>query len=133
LMLLDLAPFGLTGRQGETMIREAGITLNRNSLPFDTNGPWYTSGLRIGTPAITTLGMGPEEMREIAAVLKVLVSHTKPSPVTTGPNAGTISKARYEVEPKAMEEARSRVAALLSRFPVYPNLDLECLEELVGE
>ncbi len=61
LMLIDVRSFGLTGRQAESAMRECGITLNRNSLPFDPNGPWYTSGLRIGTPAVTTLGMGPAE------------------------------------------------------------------------
>ena len=63
LVLLDVRPFGITGRQAESAVRECGITLNRNTIPFDPNGPWYTSGLRLGTPAVTTLGMGKEEMR----------------------------------------------------------------------
>ena len=58
LLLVDARPYGLTGRQAETALREAGITLNRNVIPFDPNGSWYTSGARIGTPAVTTLGMG---------------------------------------------------------------------------
>ncbi|HBK67835.1 MAG TPA: glycine hydroxymethyltransferase, partial [Firmicutes bacterium] len=62
LLLIDVRPFGLTGRQAESAVRECGITLNRNSLPNDTNGAWYTSGLRLGTPAITSLGMGSAEM-----------------------------------------------------------------------
>ncbi|MBF0246238.1 MAG: hypothetical protein HQL31_13390, partial [Planctomycetes bacterium] len=66
LSLMPIRSFGLTGRQGENALREAGITLNRNSIPFDPNGAWYTSGLRLGTPALTTLGMGREEMKEIA-------------------------------------------------------------------
>jgi len=65
LCLVDVRPYGLTGRQAESALRECGITLNRNSIPFDPNGPWYTSGLRLGTPAVTTLGMGQGEMSEI--------------------------------------------------------------------
>ena len=129
LMLIDVSPFGLTGRQAESAALEAGITLNRNSLPFDPNGPWYTSGLRVGTPAVTTLGMGPEEMKEIAAVFQRLYTHTRPADVTSGPQAGSKSRARYEIEPKALQEAQERLGALLRRFPVYPNLDLEYLEE----
>ena len=59
LLLVDVEKsYGLNGRQAESALRQAGLTLNRNSLPFDPNGPWYTSGLRLGTPAVTTLGMG---------------------------------------------------------------------------
>src|SRR5262249_2821213 len=69
LLLLDVgSTFGLTGRQAESAVRECNITLTRNALPFDANGAWYTSGLRLGTPAVTTLGMGQSEMKEIAAV-----------------------------------------------------------------
>src|SRR5829696_7109368 len=69
LVLVDVRPFGLSGRQAEAALRTVGITLNRNVLPTETNGPWYTSGLRLGTPAVTTLGMGADEMVEIAEVL----------------------------------------------------------------
>ena len=73
LMLLDVhRSFGLTGRQAESAIRACNLTLNRNALPFDANGPWYTSGLRVGTPAATTLGMTPSDMKEIAAVFKLV-------------------------------------------------------------
>ncbi|MCQ2398639.1 MAG: glycine hydroxymethyltransferase, partial [Sphaerochaetaceae bacterium] len=71
LMLLDVRKFGLNGRQAESALRECGITLNRNALPFDPNGPWYTYGLRLGTAAITALGMGPEQMKEIASVISL--------------------------------------------------------------
>ena len=125
LLLIDVRPFGLTGRQAESIVREVGITLNRNSLPFDPNGPWYTSGLRVGTPATTTLGMGPRQMQEIAAVLKLVLSASKPE----GSASGAPSKAKYTVAPAALAEARSRVAALLAEFPVYPNLDLRLLEK----
>jgi glycine hydroxymethyltransferase len=124
LLLIDVRPFGLTGRQAESIVRESGITLNRNSLPFDPNGPWYTSGLRVGTPATTTLGMGPAEMKEIAAILKLVLSSSKPEATASGP-----SKAKYSIAPAALNEGKARVAALLERFPVYPNLDLRLLEQ----
>ena len=128
LMLVDVTPFGLTGRQAESALRDAHITLNRNSLPFDSNGPWYTSGLRIGTPALTTLGMGVDEMKEIASVVKLVLSGTRPAQITKGRNAGTASKARYRLDPDALDAARSRVSDLLSRHPLYPELDLDFLE-----
>jgi glycine hydroxymethyltransferase len=119
LLLVDVAKsFGLTGRQGEAALRECHMTLNRNSLPNDPNGPWYTSGLRIGTPAATTRGMGREEMREIAAIAKLVLAATKP---TVTPQ-GTPSQAKFTVEPSAAEAARSRIAAMLARFPLYPEL-----------
>jgi len=132
LMLIDVCPFGLTGRQAESALRDCGITLNRNSIPFDPNGPWYTSGLRLGTPAVTTLGMGEAEMREIAAIVKLVLSSTKPSVVESGKNAGQPSKAKYEVDAAAHDEARKRVKALLDRYPVYPELDLAFLQEHFG-
>jgi len=126
LLLIDVRPFGLTGRQAESIVREVGITLNRNSLPFDPNGPWYTSGLRLGTPATTTLGMGPSQMQEIAAILKLVLANSKPE--SSGPG-GAPSKAKYSVGPAALGEGKARVAALLGEFPVYPNLDLPLLEQ----
>lgn len=129
LMLLDVSEsFGLTGRQAESALREAGITLNRNALPFDQNGPWYTSGLRVGTPAITTLGMGSDEMVEIALVIKLVLSATTPSMVQKGEQKGNPSRARYQTAPGAVEEARSRVHDLLRRYPLYPSLDPAILE-----
>jgi len=129
LLLVDVRSFGLTGRQAESVLRESGLTLNRNSLPFDPNGPWYTSGLRIGASAVTTLGMGPEEMAEIAAIMKRVLVHTQPALTTKGEQAGKPSKAKYEIDPAVVDEARSRVASLLERFPLYPELDLEFLQE----
>jgi glycine hydroxymethyltransferase len=129
LFLINVTPFGLTGRQAESALRECGITLNRNSLPYDQNGPWYTSGLRIGTPATTTLGMGVNEMKEIAAVIKLVLSNTKPETVSKGENAGKPSKAKYTIDKNAASEARARVKTLLDKFPVYPNLDLELLKK----
>lgn len=130
LLLIDVRPQGVTGRQAESALRECGITLNRNALPFDSNGPWYTSGLRIGSPALTTLGMGAEQMREIAAIHHLVLTKIKPATIESGKNAGKPSKARYEIEPGVIEEARGRVQALLDQFPLYPELDLETLESI---
>ncbi len=127
LMLIDVRGFGLTGRQAESAVRECGITLNRNSLPYDPNGAWYTSGLRIGTPATTTLGMGEPEMKEIAAVLKLVLANTTAATVEKGKSAGQPSKAKYVLEDEARDQARRRVASLLGGYPVYPELDLEFL------
>jgi glycine hydroxymethyltransferase len=99
------------------------MTLNRNSLPFDANGPWYTSGLRLGTPALTTLGMGADEVDEIADVAVQVLRATTPVSVNGKP-----SKAKYETEGKVVQEARSRIAALCDKFPVYPEIDLSLVE-----
>lgn len=124
LMLIDIAAtHGLTGRQGETAMFECGITLNRNSLPFDPNGAWWTSGLRIGTPAVTTLGMGAPEMKEIAAIIKLILDGTKPA-IT---DKGTPARGKIVIAENVKTEAKKRVAALLSRFVLYPELDLTFL------
>jgi len=132
LLLIDVRPQGVNGRQAESALRECGITLNRNALPFDSNGPWYTSGLRIGSPAVTTLGMGVAEMKEIAAIHHLVLSNIKPATIAEGKNAGQPSKANYEIDQKVIDEARQRVQALLDRFPLYPELDLELLESACG-
>ncbi len=127
LFLVNVRPLGITGRQAESALHECGITLNRNSLPYDPNGPWYTSGLRIGTAAVTTLGMGTKEMEELGAIISLVLKGTKPSPDAKDPTKP--SKAKYEVAPAVKTEALKRVEALLSRFPVYPELDLALLKE----
>ena len=109
-----------------------GRSNNRNTLPFDANGPWYTSGLRLGTPALTTLGMGNEEMREIASVLKLALGNTEAAVIAKGKSAGQPSKARYRTDADSLAEARERVAGLLGRYPVYPELDLEYLQRSFG-
>jgi glycine hydroxymethyltransferase len=115
LLLVDARPYGLTGRQAETALREAGITLNRNVIPFDPNGSWYTSGLRLGTPAVTTLGMGAEEMREIAAIVQAVLEATQAAPD---------SKARYSLDRRVRDQAKGRAGDLLDRFPLYPGIAL---------
>ena len=129
LMLLDVRPFGLNGRQAESLLRECGITLNRNALPFDSNGPWYTSGLRIGTPALTTLGMGEKEMKEVASVIALVLRNAHPVKLTKCEHAGELSKNRAKAPDGIMAEARNRVEALLGRFVLYPELDLDFLEK----
>jgi len=124
LLLVDVTPFGLTGRQAESAMRECGVTLNRNSLPGDPNGPWYTSGLRLGTPAVTTLGMGTPEMEKIGGLVQLVLANTRPMI-----DGGKPSRAKYLLEEDVKREAVSRVRALLERFPVYPELDLGFLEQ----
>ncbi len=127
LMLVNVRGLGLTGRQAESALHECGITLNRNSLPFDPNGPWYTSGLRIGTAATTSLGMGTEEMKELGSIISLVLKNTTPAP--DGKDPAKKSKAKYVVESAAKAEALSRVEKLLGRFPVYPELDLALLKD----
>jgi glycine hydroxymethyltransferase len=115
LLLIDVRAYGLTGRKAETALREAAVTVNRNVIPFDPNGSWYTSGLRLGTPATTTLGMGPEEMREVAAIVHTVLAATE---------ADSTSKARYTLPAQVRDQARSRVGELLARHPLYPGIDL---------
>jgi glycine hydroxymethyltransferase len=129
LLQIDVTPFNLNGRQGEALLREARITLNKNTIPFDPNGPWYASGLRVGTPALTTLGMGPEEMQEIAAIMGNVLSNARPLKLTKGRNAGQFSKIRYKVKDGVLEDAQQRASNLLSRFPLYPELDLDVLQQ----
>lgn len=129
LMLINATQsFGLTGAQAAAALRACGITLNFNSLPYDPNGPLITSGLRLGTAAITTLGMSDAEMDEIAAIIHLVLSKTRPALLTSGANAGKPSKRQFELDGAAAEEARIRVNTLLSNFPVYPMLDLGILE-----
>nr|MBP9838521.1 glycine hydroxymethyltransferase [Pseudomonadota bacterium] len=125
LMLVNVKPFELNGRQAEGAVRECNFTLNRNSLPFDPNGPWYTSGLRIGTPAVTTLGMGVSEMKEIAIQIKKILAATKPTKQANG----ELSKAKYEIEPTVKAEVQKKVSELISRYPLYPEIDLSFLEK----
>ena len=121
LMILDVSQFGLTGRQAETALRAALITANRNAIPFDAQGPWYTSGIRLGTPALTTLGMGQKEMQEIADIIVSVLSHTQPSIVQ---KTGQTSKANSTTQAEILEGAKKRVAELLSNFPLYPEIEI---------
>ncbi|NOZ93010.1 aminotransferase class I/II-fold pyridoxal phosphate-dependent enzyme [bacterium 3DAC] len=102
LMLVDLRPIGVTGKDAENMLEEAGITVNKNAIPFDPQPPKVTSGIRIGTPALTTRGMGADEMKKIAElIVRVLKS---------GGDERIITSVREEVK------------ELTSQFPLYPEL-----------
>jgi glycine hydroxymethyltransferase len=68
-MLVDVTPLGVTGREAEHLLDEIGITVNKNAIPFDQNPPNIASGIRVGTPATTTRGFGPEEMRAIGRMI----------------------------------------------------------------
>ncbi|NGX42270.1 MAG: Serine hydroxymethyltransferase [Chlamydiae bacterium] len=122
LVIVDLTSFGLTGRHAEIALCKAGITVNRNAIPFDKNGPWYTTGVRLGTPAMTTLGMNAEDMKEIADIIVDVLKNTKPSIVA---KTGKPSKARSETDPAVLTKSKARVAELLSRYPLYPEIELE--------
>jgi glycine hydroxymethyltransferase len=122
LLVLDVSKFGITGRQAETALRNAGLTANRNAIPFDINGPWYTSGVRLGTPATTTLGMGKEEMHQIADIIIDILSNTKTAIVE---KTGQPSKANATTDEKTLSKARARVAELLDRFPLYPEIEVD--------
>ena len=119
LMLLDVSPMGLNGRQAENALRECGFTLNRNALPFDPNGAWYTSGLRLGTAAVTTLGMGPAQMEEIAGIISLVLKNTKAED----------SKSKAVTDQSVVEKARRKVRKLLGEFVLYPDLDLAFLKK----
>lgn len=121
LMVVDVSAYGLTGRHAETALREAGLTLNRNAIPNDANGAWYTSGIRIGTPATTTRGMGKPEMEEIGAVIVDILSHSKPK---FSEKTQSLSKALVETDPKIIEKSKERVKNLLDKFPLYAGVDL---------
>lgn len=99
LMLIDLRPFGLTGRAAERVLDSVGITTNKNAIPFDPEKPFVTSGLRLGTPAVTTRGMGREEMSHVAELIADALR-------------------RHESESE-LEAIRRRVREMTDRFPVH--------------
>jgi glycine hydroxymethyltransferase len=117
IVLLDVGTsFGLTGRQAESALLDAGVVTNRNSIPRDPNGAWYTSGIRLGTPALTTLGFGPAEMDEIAEIITAALRATAP--------AAAGAKAKYTLDDRVAASSRARCAELLSRHPLYPGIQL---------
>jgi glycine hydroxymethyltransferase len=117
IVLADVAAsFGLTGRQAESALLDAGVVTNRNSVPGDPNGAWYTSGIRLGTPALTTLGFGPDELDEIAGIITTALRATAPADAT--------AKAKYTLDPQVAAACRARCADLLGRHPLYPGINL---------
>lgn len=102
LMLVDLTSFDVTGKEAEKRLDEARITVNKNTIPFETKSPFITSGIRIGTPAVTSRGMKEDDMVEIGTLIHMLISDFE----------GT------------KEEVTNRVAKLCAKYPLYKNSDL---------
>ncbi len=98
-MLLDVSSFGLTGRQAESALLQSGIVTNRNSIPRDPNGAWFTSGIRMGTPALTTRGLGTDEMDVIADLIATVLKETSPG-VTA---EGKPGKVKYQLDEKVAD------------------------------
>ena len=126
LILINVHKAGLTGRQAESAMHECQITLNRNSLPRDPNGPWYTSGIRLGTAAVTSLGMGKAEMKELGSLIADILKGTTQAPDKKDPSKN--SKAKYNIDTTVKDGVLRRIQNLMERFPVYPELDLQFLK-----
>jgi glycine hydroxymethyltransferase len=90
IVLVDVGVRGVTGRDAERALEKAGITVNKNTIPFDPKPPAVTSGVRLGTPALTTRGFGTDEMRRIARMIATVLDHMQ--------DDGTIARVRGEVE-----------------------------------
>ena len=120
IVLLDVSGFGLTGRQAESALLQSGIVTNRNSIPRDPNGAWFTSGIRTGTPALTTRGLGTGEMDVIADLMATVLKETSPGSTA----AGEPSKVKYQLAEKVAERVASQAAELVGGFPLYPGVDL---------
>lgn len=131
LVLVDVTNTGLTGYHAEFALREAGITLNRNAIPFDPQPPLITSGLRFGTAAITSLGMGPGEMATIARVIADVLKSTKPGSIEKD-GKRVPSKKVYIADPAVMSAAQAAIRELIGGFAVYPGVDLESLAGAVA-
>jgi len=98
-LLVDLRTVGLTGKVAEHVLDEVGITCNKNTIPFDPESPFVTSGIRLGTPALTTRGLHAEDMKEIASIISLVLKQPEDTAVLT--------------------EAKQRVAALCEKYPMY--------------
>jgi glycine hydroxymethyltransferase len=102
LMLVDLRNKNVTGKDAQEALDEAGITVNKNAVPFDDKSPLITSGIRIGTPALTTRGMGESEMRVIGGMIDEVITHIG--------------------EAGVYRSVAGRIEELCLRFPLYPEL-----------
>ena len=120
LLLVDLTPKKLTGKLAEEILEQAGITVNKNAIPFDTEKRFVTSGIRIGTPAVTSRGLKEPEMEQIAAWIDRALA-------TGGVQAGSSDQARE------LAAIRREVAALCDRFPIYPGMNPERDGEAVAD
>ncbi len=120
IVLLDVTSFGVTGRQAESALLEAGIVTNRNSVPHDPNGAWYTSGIRFGTPALTSRGFGADEFDQVADLVVGVLRETNPT--TTA--AGAPGKAKYTLTEGMAKATKTISAEMLDKYPLYPGLEL---------
>ena len=101
-MLVDVRNTGLTGKEAEHLLDEIGITANKNTIPFDPASPFVTSGVRLGTPALTTRGLKEDDMKEIADIIATVLQNPE--------------------DTATHQDAAKRVAALCEKYPLYPNL-----------
>lgn len=101
-MLVDVRNTGLTGKEAEHLLDEIGITANKNTIPFDPASPFVTSGVRLGTPALTTRGLKEDDMKEIADIIATVLQNPEDT-------------AKHQ-------DAAKRVAALCEKYSLYPNL-----------
>ena len=106
LMLVDLRSKGITGKEAEGALEEAAITVNKNMIPFDPQKPFIASGIRIGTPAVTTRGMKEPEMVAIGEMIARVLEHPG--------------------DPRVRREVADQVRELCRRFPLYARLQREC-------
>ena len=98
-LLVDLRTVGLTGKVAEHVLDEVGITCNKNTIPFDPESPFVTSGIRLGTPALTTRGLNADDMKEIASIISLVLKHPEDAAI--------------------LAEAKQRVATLCETYPMY--------------
>jgi glycine hydroxymethyltransferase len=120
LLLLDVSGYGLTGRQAESALLDAGVVTNRNAIPHDPNGSWYTTGVRIGTPALTSRGFGADEFDLVADLIVQVLSNTTPTPT----RSGAPGKARYILADGIADRVKQQAVEMLEANPLYPGLDL---------
>lgn len=120
IVLLDVSTFGLTGRQAESALLDAGVVTNRNSIPGDPNGAWYTSGIRFGTPALTSRGFGHDEFDKVAELVVEVLSNTE----VGSTKDGRPSKASYSLGDGVAERVRAQSGEMLDKHPLYPGLEL---------
>ena len=117
-MLLDVTSFGLTGRQAESALLDSGVVTNRNSIPADPNGAWYSSGIRLGTPALTTRGFGAAEFDRVAELIVDVLSNTQPAQASSGP-----SKAKYTLADGTARAGACGGRRAAGRQPAVPGPD----------
>ena len=110
LVLIDLTPKGISGKKAEIALEEAGITTNKNMVPFDERSPMVTSGIRVGTPALTTRGMKEDEMIQIAKLMDNIIKNIQ--------------------DEKIIRDTRNTVSELCSAFPIYEEFVIDAMPQL---